>query len=175
MTARCLVISHLAVLLAASALAVSPSAAQDHTTHSGHPSTPAATNDSAFRALQQRGRRTMGVDQYASRHRFEDLRDGGRIELQMIEADSAAVAQIRVHLQEIERDFREGRFTTPEATHAMTVPGTAVMARKQDRISYSYRELPKGGEVRIRTRDRDALRAVREFLAFQRSDHRAGH
>lgn len=175
MTARRLVVSRLALLLAASALAVSPSAAQDHTNHSGHPAAPAATNDSAFRALQQRGRGTMGVDQYASRHRFEDLRDGGRIELQMREADSAAVAQIRSHLQEIERDFREGRFTTPEATHEMTVPGTEVMGRKRDRITYTYRELPKGGEVRIRTRDREALAAIREFLAFQRSDHRTGH
>jgi hypothetical protein len=151
-----------------------PLAAQDHTNHAGHAAAPAATNDSAFRALQQRGRGTMGVDQYASRHRFEDLRDGGRIELQMREADSAAVAQIRVHLREIERDFRAGRFTTPEATHAMTVPGTEVMARKGDRITYTYRELPKGGEVRIRTRDPEALAAIREFLAFQRSDHRTG-
>jgi hypothetical protein len=28
--------------------------------------------------------------------------------------------------------------------------------------------------VRITTRDADALRAVHEFLAFQRKDHRAG-
>jgi len=147
--------------------------AQDHTAH--HPAAPAATSDSAYRALQQRGAGTMGVDQYASRHRFEELPDGGRIELQMREADSAAVAAIRAHLQQTVAEFRAGLFTAPEATHAMVVPGTAVMATKKDAIQYVYRELPQGGEIRIATRDAEALKAVREFLAFQRSDHRTGH
>ena len=140
--------------------------------HAAHAAAPAATNDSAFRALQQRGRGTMGVDQYASRHRFEDLPEGGRIELQMREADSAGVARIRGHLRQTLEEFRRGEFTAPEATHAMTVPGTAVMAARRDRITYVFRELPKGGEIRIRTTDAEALAAVREFLAFQRADHR---
>ena len=156
--------------LVASALVASPSAAQDHAAHH-----PAATNDSAFRALQQRGAGTMGVDQYASRHRFEDLPDGGRIELQMREADSAAVAAIRAHLRKTAAEFRAGVFSAPEATHAMAVPGTAVMAAKRGVIRYTYRELPQGGEIGISTADPEALAAVREFLAFQRSDHRTGH
>ena len=165
----------LCIALAASPLAVSPSAAQDHAgmDHS-HMGAPAATNDSAFRALQDRGKGTMGVDQYASRHRFEDLPDGGRIELQMREADPAGIAAIRTHLQRTARDFAAGTFTAPDSTHAMTVPGTEVMARKKDRIRYRYRPLPQGGEVRITTRDPEALRAIRDFLAFQREDHRAG-
>ena len=142
--------------------------------HAAHAAAPAATNDSAFRALQQRGAGTMGVDQYASRHQFEDTRDGGRIELQMREADSAAVAQIRAHLRQIRQDFTEGRFSTPAATHAMEVPGTTVMAARKDRIRYEYRDLPQGGEVRIRSTDPEAIAAIREFLAFQRADHRTG-
>jgi hypothetical protein len=166
------------VFLAVLSLAVLPPcrlAAQDHTTHAGHTPAPAATNDTAFRALQQRGAGTMGVDQYASKHRFEDLPDGGRVELQMREADSAGIAQIRIHLQQTAREFAAGQFSAPEATHAMTVPGTVVMAAKKEKITYTFRELPLGGEVRIRTRDVEALRAVREFLAFQRSDHRTGN
>ncbi|HET7040540.1 MAG TPA: hypothetical protein VFI13_00915 [Gemmatimonadales bacterium] len=148
--------------------------AQDHAgmDHAAHMGAPAATNDSAFRALQERGKGTMGVDQYASRHRFEDLADGGRIELQMREADSAGIAAIRAHLQQTARDFAAGIFTAPDSTHAMVVPGTEVMARKKGRITYRYRPLPQGGEVRITTRDAEALRAIREFLAFQREDHR---
>lgn len=163
-------------LLAVCFFAVSPSAAQDHSTmdHAAHAAAPAATNDSAFRALQQRGKGTMGVDQYASQHRFEDLPDGGRIELQMREADSAGVARIRAHLRQTVEEFRRGQFTAPEATHAMTVPGTTVMAAKRDRIRYTFRELPQGGEILIRTPDAEALAAVREFLAFQREDHRTG-
>lgn len=165
----------LCLALAASPLAVSPSAAQDHAgmDHS-HMGAPAATNDSAFRALQERGKGTMGVDQDASRHRFEDLPDGGRIELQMRAADPAGIAAIRAHLRRTARDFAAGTFTAPDSTHAMVVPGTEVMARKKDRIRYRYRALPQGGEVRITTRDPEALRAIRDFLAFQREDHRAG-
>jgi hypothetical protein len=147
--------------------------AQDHAAH--HPAAPAATSDSAFRALQQRGAGTMGVDQYASRHRFEELPDGGRIELQMREADSSAVAAIRAHLRQTVAEFRAGVFAAPAATHAMVVPGTAVMAAKRGAIRYEYADLPRGGEIRISTRDAEALGAVREFLAFQRSDHRTEH
>ena len=174
MDPRRLAASSLAVWLAASALAPSPAAAQDHAgmDHAAHMGAPAATNDSAFRALQERGKGTMGVDQYASRHRFQDLQDGGRIELQMREADSAGIAAIRAHLQQTARDFTAGIFTAPDSTHAMVVPGTEVMARKKGRIAYRYRPLPRGGEIRIRTADPEALRAVREFLAFQREDHR---
>ena len=142
--------------------------------HAAHMGAPAATNDSAFRALQARGRGTMGVDQYASRHRFQDLADGGRIELQMQEAASAGIVAIRAHLQRIAHDFTAGIFAAPDSTHAMVVPGTEVMSRKQAAIRYQYRPLPQGGEVRITTGDPEALRAVHEFLAFQREDHRAG-
>ena len=152
-----------------------PLAAQDHAgMDHAHMGAPAATNDSTFRALQERGKGTMGVDQYASQHRFQDLPDGGRIELQMREADTAGIAQIRAHLQQTAREFGEGVFDAPDSTHAMVVPGTTVMAAKKGAIRYSYRPLPRGGEVRITTHDPDALRAIRDFLAFQREDHRAG-
>lgn len=176
MQARRLAASHLAACLAASLLAVSPVVAQDHSTmdHAAHAGAPAASNDSAFRALQQRGRGTMGVDQYASRHQFSDLPQGGRIELQMREADSAGIAAIRAHLRQTAQQFARGEFSAPEATHAMVVPGTVMMAARKEKIRYDFRELPQGGEIRITTSDPQALRAVREFLAFQRSDHRTG-
>jgi len=145
-------------------------AAQDHAAH--HPAAPAATSDSAFRALQGRGAGTMGVDQYASRHRFEDRADGGRIELQMREADSVGVEAIRAHLQRTAAEFRAGVFTAPEATHAMVVPGTIVMRERNAAIRYQYHPLPQGGEILIATNDPEALKGIREFLAFQRSDHR---
>ena len=116
----------------------------------------------------------MGVDQDASQHRFQDLPRGGRIELQMRTPDSAAIATIRAHLQQTARDFAAGIFTAPDSTHAMVVPGTEVMARKSALITYRYRPLPQGGEVRITTGDPDALKAIHDFLAFQREDHRAG-
>jgi hypothetical protein len=50
------------------------------------------------------------------------------------------------------------------------------MAERRDRITYETTDRPEGAEVRIRTADAKAIAAVHEFLAFQRSDHRAaGH
>jgi hypothetical protein len=128
--------------------------------------------DTAFAAMQQRGKQAMGVDQYTSTHHFDALPDGGRIELQRDVDDSAGVAQIRTHLQEIVKAFGSGDFNTPAFVHMQEVPGTKVMAAKHAAITYTYRELPRGGEVRIQTNDADAVAAIHEFLAFQRKDHR---
>ncbi|MGH7470639.1 MAG: hypothetical protein ACRENP_22050 [Longimicrobiales bacterium] len=133
----------------------------------------ADTTDSAFAALQQRGATAMGVDQYTSQHRFEDLADGGRIELQRDSADPQDIATIRAHLQEIATAFQNGNFRTPGFVHEMEVPGTTIMSARRAVIQYTYRELPRGGEVRIATADPEALQAVRQFLAFQRQDHRS--
>lgn len=134
-----------------------------------------AQGDGDFAALQARGKTAMGVDQYTSTHRFDALPDGGRIELQRDVDDPAGVAEIRRHLREVAAAFARGDFGTPAFVHATgEVPGAAVMARKKGAITYTVRDLPRGGEVRITTRDPEALRAVAEFMAFQRSDHRAG-
>lgn len=132
------------------------------------------TADTTFAGLQQRGEKAMGVDQYTSTHKFDALPDGGRIELQRDVDDSAGVAQIRAHLNEIAKAFKSGDFSTPAFVHMQQVPGTSVMAAKRGVISYTYRDLPRGGELRIVTKDREALDAIREFMAFQRQDHRAG-
>ena len=113
----------------------------------------------------------MGVNQYTSSHRFEPLPDGGRIALQRDVDDSAGMAQIRRHLQGIAVVFQRGRFDTPAFVHAMAVPGTAVMAARQEAIGYTYRDLPRGGEVRITSRDAVAVAAIHEFLGFQRTAH----
>ena len=114
---------------------------------SGTPSAPRAS-DSSFEALQGRGRVAMGVDQYASKHRFDDLPDGGRIELQVVPTDTAGVRAIREHLRGIAGAFQSGDFQTPGFVHAQTVPGTEVMKAKRGRITYRFSDLPGGGEVR---------------------------
>jgi hypothetical protein len=149
------------------------SACRPHTPAGEGEAAPAAP-DTAFATLQERGRTTMGVDQYTSTHRFDDLPDGARIELQRDEADPAGVEQIRTHLQHIARAFAAGDFSDPMFVHHRSMPGTDVMARKKEVISYTYAPLPRGGEVRITTRDPEALRAIHEFMAAQRGDHRAG-
>jgi len=132
-----------------------------------------AKHDSAFTAMQERGKIAMGVDQYTSTHHFDALSDGGRIELQRDVDDSIGVARIRAHMREIAKAFEAGDFSTPAMVHVGEVPGASTMAARRSLITYETRDLPRGAEVRIRTRDAEALRAIQEFMAFQRKEHHA--
>jgi hypothetical protein len=135
----------------------------------------AAVGDSSFAALQQRGETAMGVNQYTSQHVFEPLAGGGRIVLQRKERDSIGEATIRAHMREIASAFSRGDFAVPGFVHAMgEVPGTAVMGRLKSEITYTPRDLPAGAEVVISTGNPEAVAAIHQFLAFQRTDHRAG-
>jgi hypothetical protein len=125
-----------------------------------------------FAALQARGQHVMGVNQYSSAHVFEDLPDGGRVVLERSDAaDTADIATIRAHMRDIAAAFRAGDFTKPFEVHAQDVPGTDVMTAKRAAIRYDASDLPRGGEVRIRTSDPAAVAAIHEFLAFQRQEH----
>lgn len=166
----------LSLLLAGAVAAQEPpkTKPKPDTTHAHHRHHAGMNHDSAFAALQGRGLVAMGVDQYTSTHRFDILPDGGRIELQRNEDDPEGTAVIRAHLQEIADAFRSGDFSTPFFVHADTVPGTRVMAERREHITWTFRPLPRGGELRLTTTDPAALAAIRAFMEFQRSDHRAG-
>ncbi len=153
------------LLTAASAAAQEPAMPPSHMHHLGQ--------DSAFTSMQARGKMVMGVDQSASTHHFDSLPDGGRIELQANGDDTVALRAIRRHLRGIARAFAAGDFSSPMLVHAEKVPGTGVMAERRASLRYTYNDVPRGGAVRIRTRDPQALAAVHEFLAFQRKEHRA--
>jgi hypothetical protein len=139
-----------------------------------------ACKDKDFAAMQDRGQMVMGVDQYTSAHVFEDLPDGGRI---ILDRDStgdsrgvAAIRTIRQHMRDIATAFRAGDFTKPFQVHAQVVPGTDVMRAQRAAIDYHVIDRPRGGEVRLRTSSPAAVAAIHEFLAFQRTGHRAaGH
>jgi hypothetical protein len=116
----------------------------------------------------------MGVDQYTSTHVFEPLPDGGRIALERNGEDRDGTQEIRRHMHEIASRFAAGDFALPGFVHARHVPGTDVMAARRSLIRYRVDTLPRGAELRIRSADPAVVRAVHEFLAFQRRDHHAG-
>ncbi|MEP6687895.1 MAG: hypothetical protein ABJC36_06065 [Gemmatimonadales bacterium] len=130
--------------------------------------------DSAYAGVQARGAVAMGVNQYTSRHIFEPLPDGGRIELQREATDSAGSAQIRRHMALIAERFAAGDFTLPGFVHARGVPGTEVMSARRAAISYTVDWLPRGAALRLQSADSAAVEAIHAFLAFQRKDHHAG-
>lgn len=129
--------------------------------------------DTDFTKMQHRGKMVMGVDQYTSAHRFDDLPDGGRIELQRDSSDTAGVRIIREHLSGIARQFAAGDFSNPAFVHAGEVPGTATMQARRSAIRYQFHPLPGGGEVRITSHDTEAIAAIHQFLAYQRREHHA--
>ena len=130
--------------------------------------------DEAFAGVQTRGAAAMGVNQYTSRHVFESLPDGGRIQLEREVMDSAGADQISRHMRHIAERFASGDFALPGFVHTRAVPGTAVMAARRAAIAYSVETLPRGAALRLRTSDPTALAAIHDFLAFQRQDHHAG-
>jgi hypothetical protein len=133
-----------------------------------------ATADSSFATLQQRGETAMGVEQYTSQHVFEPLPSGGRIVLQRKEDDSVGTATIRAHMRTIAAAFSKGDFALPGFVHATSnVPGTQQMTKLRADISYTARDLPRGGEVLLSSKNPEAIKAIHDFLAFQRMDHRA--
>ena len=109
----------------------------------------------------------MGVDQYTSAHVFEDLPDGGRIVLLRKDStDSAGVATIRAHMRSIADAFAKGDFTAPGMVHMQQVPGSPAPRAAP----------PARRPGRPTSRDTGVVKAIHEFLAFQRMDHRApGH
>jgi hypothetical protein len=121
----------------------------------------AQTSDSAFVAMEALGA-----------HQFVDLHEGGRIQLLRDPADTAGTKAVRQHLEHIARAFAAGDFTIPGQVHSSKqVSGTATMSARRKHISYRFRPLPGGGEVRITTRDPKALQAVHQYLSFQRREH----
>ena len=154
-------------------LAVAPAApvlAQAGHSHAAmHPA-----GDSAFKAMKMRGAAAMGVDQDRSTHRFTTLPDGGRIELVATDDDSTAATAIRKHFADIQKAFSEGDFGTPMLVHAQEVPGTDVMKARAGAITYSTRDVPRGAQLRITSRDKAAIAAIHKFLLFQRTEHNAG-
>ena len=130
--------------------------------------------DPSFAALQSRGAEAMGVNQYTSRHVFAPLPDGGWIELQREVDDSVGVAQIRAHMEQIATRFAAGDFRLPGFVHARDVPGTEVMTARRAEIRYTVESLPRGAALRVRSSDASAVRAIHDFLSFQRQDHHAG-
>lgn len=152
---------------AQSQTAPSQSNAASTTTHQAH-----QNHDSHHAEVNERGDQAMGFSHQKTTHRFRLIENGGAIEVRRNSADDAAsLGQIRGHLQQISKMFAAGNFEAPMLTHNNVPPGVPVMQKLRADIAYNYEELPDGGRVRISTANKDALRAVHDFLRFQIADH----
>ncbi len=134
-----------------------------------------AQHDEHHAAVNARGDRAMGFSHEKTTHHFLLTKDGGTIQVEANDAkDTQSRDQIRRHLTHIAVMFSAGNFQTPMLIHDQTPPGVPAMKEMQTAISYGFAPTPKGGQVRITTKDPKAVQAIHEFLRFQISDHQTG-
>jgi hypothetical protein len=135
-----------------------------------------ALRQDPHQTMNDRGAMVMGFDQDKTVHHFSLYEDGGAIEISVKDATDAKNRDaIRSHLPHVAMMFGGGDFDAPMLVHdTKNVPGTAVLAKRKDKIRYTYKETPAGGRVDIVTKDHEALAALHEFLAYQITEHRTG-
>lgn len=126
--------------------------------------------------MNDRGAMVMGFDQNKTAHHFYLYDDGGAIDIAVKEAsDTTDRDAIRSHLPHIAMMFGQGQFDAPMLVHdTKDVPGIAVLTARKDKLTYRYSETPAGGRVDIVTTDKDALKALYEFLRYQIKEHKTG-
>ena len=126
-------------------------------------------------AMNDRGEHVMGFSQTGTTHHFFLKSDGGAIQAEVKDPkDTSSRDHIRMHLSHIAHAFQNGDFDIPMFVHDAVPPGVPEMRRLQKQIRYSFEETPNGGRVVILTSDKDALRAVHQFLRFQIQEHKTG-
>ena len=131
--------------------------------------------DKRREGLNERGDHAMGFSHEKTTHHFRLAVDGGSIEVTANDPeDAASMEQIRAHLSHIAKLFKAGDFDKPMFTHGETPPGVPVMARMKEEITYTFETIDRGGRVRIRASDPEAINAVHEFLRYQIKDHKTG-
>ena len=127
------------------------------------------------KGVNSRGDTAMGFSHEMTIHHFGLTKEGGFIDVTIKDStDTASLAEVRQHLQHIERAFSEGDFAMPMFTHGKIPPGVPTMQKLKDHISYQRIVEPVGTRLVIKTRDTQALKAIHEFLKFQIEDHNWG-
>jgi len=122
-----------------------------------------------------RGDQTMGFAHDKTTHHFWLYENGGVIQVEANDPrDTESRDQIRMHLHHISEAFAAGNFKIPMFIHATNPPGAAAMGELRDQIRYQYVETNSGAQVRIRSENPRALKAVHKFLRFQITDHETG-
>ena len=140
-----------------------------------HPApSPASSPDSAHHdAVDERGDKGMGFSHKMTGHHFHILADGGAIEVEAKNAaDQASQKAIRDHLNMMAGMFTDGNFSVPMFIHATNPPGMETMQRLKKEIVYSAENTKLGAQIKIRTKNPEALSAIHEFLRFQIAEHR---
>jgi len=141
----------------------------------GHDKMIDSSDMTMHQGMMQRGEMAMGFDQNKIKHDFVVITNGGEIRISALdENDVHTIHAIRTHVKEIQYDFSQGDFNKPFFIHDQIVPGTQIMTEKKDLINFSISDTEHGGVLILTTNDADILDAIKQFVAFQSSEH-MGH
>lgn len=122
-----------------------------------------------------RGDHAMGFSHETTTHHFRLYQFGGAIEVSANDSkDLNSRDQIRMHLSHIVMMFSLGDFNVPMFIHDKTPPGASTMSKLRNQIHYQVEETAQGARIEIVTKNKEALKAVHDFLRFQISDHKTG-
>lgn len=122
-----------------------------------------------------RGDKGMGFSHQLAGHHFYLFPDGGAIEVEARDPkDAKSQDAIRSHLKMIADRFAEGDFSIPMFVHATVPPGMEKLKQLKKAIAYIPENTPRGAQVKISTRNSEAIKAIHEFLRFQIEEHRTG-
>jgi hypothetical protein len=133
------------------------------------------STDQHHQGVVQRGDQVMGFSHEKTIHHFRLTPDGGTIEaLATDPSDAASREEIRTHLGHIAQMFHDGNFNAPMLIHARTPPGVPTMKKLRKEIQYEVQETTNGAQVKVSSREPQAIVAIHEFLRFQIQDHQTG-
>lgn len=131
--------------------------------------------DPHHEGVVQRGDQVMGFSHQKTIHHFRLTHDGGTIEADATDSsDTTSRQQIRTHLAHIAQMFRAGNFDAPMLIHARKPPGVPAMKKLRKEIRFEMKETSNGAQVKISSRNQEAIAAIHEFLRFQIQDHQTG-
>jgi hypothetical protein len=125
--------------------------------------------------VNDRGDQGMGFSHEKTTHHFHLLSNGGAIEIESNgSTDTVSQEAIRQHLTMLASKFSQGDFAIPMFIHATVLPGVDTMKQLKSKITYEGENTERGAQLRITTRDAEALTAIHNFLRFQIQDHQTG-
>jgi hypothetical protein len=160
------------VVVAGLAVAMGTRLASANQAHD-HASCPHRPADAHGAGVDHRHDQTTGMAPDTSVHHFEITSRGGVIRLEAASvADEEGRDEARQHLEHVAQSFAAGDFSMPMFIHGQVPPGASAMTRLRDAIRYRYEPTDRGGQITIDTSNRQARRAIHDFLRFQVRDHR---
>jgi hypothetical protein len=121
--------------------------------------------------VAEAGAAVMPFDLDATTHVFEKVPTGG---VQSVVADTDDPTQIdlvRAHLADEAERFARGDFHDPAMIHGEDMAGLHELVMGHQRLSVTYRDVERGGEIRYVSEDSDLVDAVHRWFDAQLADH----